>query len=176
MFRTVNVRMHGALGAALCVMLGSAAATATAQTVANATTAEFQPSSDHGAIDPAGTPLVTTYLLQFFPVGSATSSHAIDIGKPVPGADGLIRFPFTSRLTTPSDRGTIYRARVSAVGPGGTVASALSNTFTASRACSPSLSASAATIAAAASTGSVSVTAGTGCAWTASSRTRAGSR
>ena len=36
------------------------------------------------------------------------------MGKPAPGADGVIRFVFTSRLTVPLVGGTIYEARVSA--------------------------------------------------------------
>jgi hypothetical protein len=166
MSRMVKVCARRAMVAALAVIIGSVAASA--QTVVDATTAEFQPSVDHNAtID--GTPLVTSYLLQFFPVGSSSASHSIDMAKPAPDTDGLIRFPFASRLTTPLVAGTTYQARVSAIGPGGTAASALSNPFTTSSPCSPSISATSATVGATASTGSVSVTAGTGCTWTAAS-------
>ena len=102
---------------------------ATAQTVVDATTAEFQPSVDH-SVTLNGTPLVTSYLLQFFPAGSSSPSHSIDIGKPAPDLDGLIRFRFISLLQTPLVPGTTYEARVSAVGPGGSSASGVSNAFT----------------------------------------------
>ena len=139
-----------------------------AQTVVDATTAEFQPSADHNTTS-NGTALVTSYLLQFFPGGSSSASHSIDMGKPAPGTDGLIRFAFTSRLATPLVAGTNYQARVSAIGPGGTSASRLSNTFTVSASCTPSISASSVTVVPTASTGSVSVTAATGCTWTTTS-------
>src|SRR5688500_8866263 len=164
MLRMVCARR--AMFAALVVIIGSVAASA--QTVVDATTAEFQPSADHNTTV-NGTPLVSSYLLQFFPVGSSSASHSIDMAKPAPDSDGLIRFPFASRLTTPLVAGTTYQATVSAVGPGGIAASALSNPFTTSSPCSPSISATSATIAATAATGSVSVTAGTGCTWTAAS-------
>src|SRR5687768_16456413 len=76
-----------------------------AQTVVDATTAEFEPSADHNTTS-NGTALVTSYLLQFFPGGSSSASHSIDMGKPAPGTNGLIRFVFTSRLATPLVAGT----------------------------------------------------------------------
>jgi hypothetical protein len=145
------------------------AISAGAQTVVDATTAEFEPSADHNGSTADGTALVTSYLLQFFPGGSSSASHSIDMGKPAPSTGGVIRFEFASRLTTPLVAGTTYQARVSAIGPGGTSPSNLSNPFAVSSPCAPSLSASSATFTATASTGSVSVTAGTGCSWTASS-------
>jgi hypothetical protein len=139
---------------------------AAAQTVIDATTAEFQASADHSASS-EGTPLVSSYLLQIFPTGSTTPSHSIDIGKPNPDGAGLIRFEFLSRLTTPLVPGTIYEARVSAVGPGGTSASLVSNPFTTSAPCAPVLSATSISVSAAATTRSVSVSAGATCGWDA---------
>jgi hypothetical protein len=162
----VNVCARRAMVVALAVMLGPIAANG--QTVVDATAAEFEPSVDHNVTD-SGTAVVASYVLQFFPLGGSTPSHTINMGKPDPGVDGLIRFPFTSRLTTPLVPGTTYQASVLAVGPGGTAPSALSNPFTTSTACSPSISATTATISAAAATGNVSVVAGTGCTWTATS-------
>lgn len=138
-----------------------------AQTVIDATTAEFQASADHSATSSDGTPLVSSYRLQIFPTGSSTPSYSIDIGKPDPDSAGLIRFPFLSRLTTPLVPGTIYEARVSAVGPGGTSASLVSNPFTSSAPCAPLLSTTTISVPAAATSRSVSVSAGTTCAWTA---------
>lgn len=142
-------------------------APAAAQTVIDATTAEFQPSADHSATASDGTPLVTSYLLQIFPSGSSIAAYSIDMGKPNPDGDGLIRFAFVSRLTVPLVGGTIYEARVSAVGPGGSSASQISNTFASSAPCAPALSSVANSVGAAATTGSVSVAAGATCAWTA---------
>src|SRR3990170_5788168 len=129
MSRMVKICARRVLLAMLAISVWSIPAGA--QTVVDATTAEFQPSADHDATV-EGTPLVTSYLLQFFPGGSSSASHSIDMGKPAPGTDGLIRFQFTSRLTAPLVPGTTYQARVSAVGPGGTAPSTLSNTFTTS--------------------------------------------
>ena len=70
---------------------------------------------------------MTSYLLPVLSAQLVDAPHTIDMGKPAPGADGLIRFSFTSRLTTPLVPGTTYQASVSAVGPGGTSPSALSN-------------------------------------------------
>ena len=142
-------------------------APAAAQTVIDATTAEFQASADHSATSSDGTPLVTSYLLQIFPTGSTTPAYSIDIGKPNPDGAGLIRFVFLSRLTTPLVPGTIYEARVSAVGPGGTSASPVSNAFTTSAPCAPRLATTSISVAAAATTRSVPVSAGATCAWDA---------
>ena len=71
--------------------------------------------------------------------------------------------------------GVVYEARVAAVGPGGSTASTISNQFVFPGTTPPPPAMYAARcprqspVAAAAITGSVSVTAGTGCAWTASS-------
>src|SRR5215213_6471025 len=122
-----------ALATMAMVVIGSTPLAA--QTVVDATTAEFQPSADHSRTLSDGTPLVTSYLFQIYPVGSSTPSHAINIGKPAPGTDGLIRFQFSTLLTTPLIAGTTYQATVSAVGPGGTAASTPSNTFGISTPC-----------------------------------------
>src|SRR5262245_233100 len=150
------------------VTLASAGSvSALAQPVVDPTIAEFEPSPDHAITTPEGAPWVSSYLLQFFPVGSSTPSHSIDIGKPAPGPDGLIRFEFASRLPSPLVPGTIYEARVSAVGPGGSTASQPSNPFTRSATCEPTLSVTSVSFTATASTGSVTVTAADGCTWSA---------
>ena len=141
---------------------------AAAQTVTDATTAEFVPSAEHNATTVDGTPLVSSYLLQIFPLGSSTPSHSLNLGKPSPDPDGLIRAEFVSRLSTPLLAGVTYEARVSSVGPGGTSPSQVSNAFTGPT-CTLSLSAASTSIAAGASTGSVTVSTAANCAWTASS-------
>jgi len=167
--RTAHARI---LIAALTIVAMSAlASTAGAQTVVDATTAEFEPSPDHSAVSAEGTPLLTFYLLEFFPAGSSTPSHTIDLGKPVPAADGYIRVAFVPLMPAPLVAGTIYQARISAVGPGGRGTSELSNSFANSAACAPVLSAQALPLGAAASTGTVTVTAGTTCEWSAVANT-----
>ena len=52
-------------------------APAAAQSVIDATTAEFQPSADHTATASDGTPLVNSYLLQIFATGSSIPSQCV---------------------------------------------------------------------------------------------------
>ena len=152
--------------AALTIAIAlSGAAPALSQTVVDPTTAEFQPSPDHDVTTPDGTAWVTSYLLQIFPSGSSTPAYSIDMGKPAPGTDGVIRFEFASRLTTPLVPGIVYQARVSAVGPGGSGISTVSNPFSSSVVCSPLLSGSSASFGSGASKGSVTVTVAAGCPW-----------
>ena len=86
-----------------------------------------------------------------------------------PQADGMIRLDFLSLLATPLATGVIYEAQVAAVGPGGSSASAWSNTFAFGMACPPNSISPTSNVVAAGATGSVTVTAATGCGWTATS-------
>jgi hypothetical protein len=140
---------------------------ATAQPVVDPTAAEFEPSADHSAVSADGSPLLTGYRLEIVAAGSAAPSYSIELGKPAPGAAGLIRVSFVSLLPNPLLGGTVYQARVLAVGPGGVSASQMSNEFTSSAPCAPVLSAGSASLGSAASTGTVGVTAGPACQWTA---------
>jgi hypothetical protein len=140
---------------------------ALAQTTLDATTAEFAASADHSALSADGNPRVTSYRLEIFPAGSTTPAFSLQLGKPAPDGQGLIRVAFAPLLPAPLVGGTIYQARVSAVGPGGASASDLSNAFATSAPCAPLLSAVSASLAAAASTGAVTVSAGATCMWTA---------
>jgi hypothetical protein len=166
------------IAAARCALAGLAAlaslispAAGSAQTVYDPTTAEFGPSPDHSATSTNGTPLVSYYLLEIFPVGSSQASYSIRLGKPAPGSDGLIRVAFVPLLAKPLTGGINYQARVSAVGPGGATRSQTSNVFasSASAPCAPSLSTRTLSVPSTASSGSLNVTAGTACKWTASS-------
>jgi len=134
---------------------------------------EFDPSTDHDAVA-GGVALVDRYELRFYILGGLISLHSIDLGKPSPQADGKIRFNFVSLLGTWPLDGVLYEARVAAVGPGGAGLSAPSNQFqfgdtTGPTTCDYSLSVSSRSDDATTATGSVSVTADTGCAWTAQS-------
>ncbi|MGH9372543.1 MAG: BACON domain-containing protein, partial [Vicinamibacterales bacterium] len=165
--RDVSVR-RGALCAALAVLVILIPTLAGAQAVIDAGRVEFTPSADHDAVS-GGVPLVTSYQMQIFPAGSTQMVQSVDLGKPSPQTDGFIRLGFVSRLSAPLATGQQYEARVAAVGPGGVGASALSNQFSFSPACAPTLSASSASLPAAASNGTVTVTAAAGCAWTSTS-------
>jgi BACON domain-containing protein len=135
--------------------------------VVNPTIAEFNASPDHSAILPGGAAALTRYDLEFYNVGAASPFQTASLGKPTPGTGGLISVLLTSVLTSLPSPGIVYEARVAAVGPGGVSRSTVSNTFSFSSPCSFSISPTTQTIAPAGGTSSVSVTAGTGCAWTA---------
>ncbi|MGH9372544.1 MAG: BACON domain-containing protein [Vicinamibacterales bacterium] len=154
----------GAVLAAASLLPTSSAA----QAVVDAGRVEFTPSADHNRTS-GGVSIVTLYRLQIFAVGSTQITRTVDLGKPSPEGDGFIRLDFVRLLSTPLTPGQQYQARVAAVGPGGTAASALSNQFSFSPTCAPTLSSSSAALPAAASTGTVTVTAAAGCAWAASS-------
>ena len=92
-------------------------------------TVEFDPSADHNrTVD--GVAVVDDYELRFYVLGGAVLLHVIELGKPAPEADGKIRVNFSSLLGAWPVAGLVYEARVAAVGPGGSTASALSNSFT----------------------------------------------
>ena len=80
-----------------------------------------------------------------------------------------IRVNFRSLLNPWPPAGTIYEARVAAVGPDGVSRSNESNTFAFSSPCSSSLSPTAVSVNGQASIGNLAVTAIPGCAWSATS-------
>ena len=127
MFRPLKV-LQGRLALAACLIVGFAPAVA-AQSIVDARRVEFTPSADHAATDSTGVALVSSYQVQVFLAGGTTPVQSASLGKPVPDPDGLIRVDFVALLATPLVPGTIYEARVLAVGPGGSSPSAVSNTF-----------------------------------------------
>jgi len=162
-----------------------------AQLVTDPTKAEFNASPDHDATA-SGTPLVSSYQLELYPVGDSEPLLTLDLGKPDVDPDGVIRVNLVT-LLVPLLSGTNYVARVAAVGPGGITRSALSNPFTWSvpppwsppseppaaalseppppepvvpPPCTYSLSQSAQSLSASAGTATVTVTTGSGCSWT----------
>ena len=149
-------------------LLLTAAPSAWAQSITDAGRVEFTPSTDHSAVDPSsGAALVQSYSLQIFVAGASTAVQTVSLGKPTPQSDGMIRVDFVSLLSTPLTPGVVYESVVSAVGPGGSAPSARSNTFAFSAPCAPTISPTSQAIAAAGGTGSSTVTAGTGCVWSA---------
>ena len=138
------------------------------QTVVDAGIAEFVPSADHHQVV-SGQAVVTSYQMQVVAAATAQLVRTVELGKPAPQGNGLIRINFLSLLTTPLAGGVEYRARVAAVGPGGSTASALSNTFSYSVPCAPTVSPASATLPAPGGGASASVSVASGCAWTATS-------
>jgi Viral BACON domain/Putative binding domain, N-terminal len=139
---------------------------------------EFDPSSDHNA-SVNGIAVVTEYELRFFAVGRTQPLHVIELGKPTVESDGKIRFNFAALLGGWPVAGVVYEARVAAVGPGGSSQSTISNQFVFGTTappppptpptCAYSVSTTSRRVGAGTTTGSVSITAGSGCTWTASS-------
>ena len=102
---------------------------ARAQSIVDPTTVEFVPSTDHDATLSDGTPIVNRYDLQFFMIDAPQPFQVMDLGKPTPGAGGMISVDFTTRLQAIPTPGIIYQAKVAAVGVGGAGTSEFSNTF-----------------------------------------------
>jgi Putative binding domain, N-terminal/Viral BACON domain len=159
---------------AVCVSLFSLPSLLNGQTV-SPQVVEFDPSADHNRTV-NGVGVVARYELRFYRVGGAQSLQVIEMGKPSPQTDGKIRFNFAALLGAWPLDGVVYEARVAAVGPGGSTASAISNQFVfpgtgppAPAPCSYSLSSTARSGSAAATTGTLNVTTSAGCAWTAAS-------
>jgi Putative binding domain, N-terminal len=151
------------------LLLALAPAPALGQSITDPTAAEFDPSADHNATTPDGTALVVRYELQFYMAGAAAPFQTGSLGKPAIGTGGRIRVTLASVFANVPTPGIIYESRVAAVGPGGTGTSAASNSFTFSAPCSFSVAPANQSIAPPGGSGNESVTAGSGCAWTAAS-------
>lgn len=171
MFRTHRATTWVVTSMLLLATLLAIPFAASAQTITDPTSVQFTPSADQDAVDSNGSPVLTGYALDLYVAGAETPFDSVDLGKPSPGANGLIQVPFVSLLSSLPDGGTTYEARVRAVGPGGSTASDPSNTFTFTLVCNPSISPSSQSVAAAGASGSVTVTAASGCTWTATSGT-----
>ena len=159
-----------------CFSLACLPSLSSAQTV-DPQTVEFDPSVDHNSTV-GGVNVVAGYELRFYTVGGTQPLQLIAIGKPNPESDGKIRFNFTAQLGTWPANGVVYEARVAAVGPGGSTVSAISNQFAFSATTTPppppapctyALSSTSRSGSAALTTGTLNVTAGSGCGWSATS-------
>ena len=142
-----------------------------AQSVVDPGFLEFTASSDHEFVDQAGQPAVARYEFQLYAVGSAAPIRTVDLGKPTPDANGTIRVPLTTILNPLPAGGTVYEARVAAVGAGGSTPSIASNTFSFQVPCTYSVAPVSRSMGAASGTTTVAVTAPSGCAWTATTTT-----
>jgi len=143
------------------------AARVSAQSIVDPQRAEFTPSADHSATTTEGVPLVQSYSLSIYQAGSTEALQTVNLGKPAPEADGKVRVAFLNLLNPAPVSGVIYEARISAIGPGGSATSDVSNTFSFSSTCGPSLTPASQTFSSSAGSGSVSLRTGTGCPWTA---------
>lgn len=150
--------------------------TVAAQSVVDPSAFEFAASADHNATNSDGSPRLSQYEAQFFLPGAAQPFQTASLGKPTPGAGGVIRVSFSSLSARPSP-GIVSEARVAALGPGGAAASNVSDSFMFSPAppppppatCSYPLSPTVQAVPSSGGLASVTVNAGGGCAWTASS-------
>jgi hypothetical protein len=129
-----------------------------AQTI-NPGAIEFKPPPNHTD--------VTRYDVAFYKTGAADPFLVVNAGKPQPQADGLIRLEITRFFTVWPQPNTVCDARVIAVPPSGPAVSLPSNSFIYQ--CGFTLSATGKSFDAAAASSSVSVTAQSYCAWTATS-------
>jgi len=139
-----------------------------AQTL-NPTTVQFVASADDSATAADGTPLVTSYQLDFYLIGAAQPFQTLSLGKPTPDASRTITVDFTSLLGSALPFGTVYDATVVAIGPGGSSSSTVSNTFEYLSSCSYGVSPTSESMGAAGGAGNVAVATTSGCAWTATS-------
>jgi Viral BACON domain/Putative binding domain, N-terminal len=144
-------------------------AAARAQDIVDARRVEFTPSVDNDVLS-GSTPVVTNYSLAVFVAGDATPVETVNLGKPAPDADGLMRVDFVALLRSQLTPGVVYETALSTVGPGGTSdPAARTNTFSYSPPCTASISPQSQTIGSAGGSGSAAVTVAAGCTWTASS-------
>ena len=159
-------------GLVASLLLWTMAAAASAQSITDPVRIEFTPSAvPTDALDVrTGTPMVVKYTLDIYLAGTSTLVQTVDLGKPLPDTDGMIRVDFVSLLASPLARGVMYEGVVNGVGSVQTVSSVRSETFAFSAACTPGISPTSSNLSSsAAATGSVAVTAGSSCSWTATS-------
>jgi hypothetical protein len=164
-FAVLRSRHSFTVIAAAVIMLMSAPPTF-AQTE-NPNVIAFLPSPQHSATLSTGQPAVSRYDLTFYREGTTEPVLSVDLGKPAPQADGVIRVDYTSRVGSWPLPGVQTVARVTAVGPGGVATSTPSNTFVYN--CTVNLSTTSDSVDASGGTGMVEVVAPALCGWSAAS-------
>lgn len=145
-------------------LLVSHASVADAQPVVDPQYVQFTPSPDHSRMW-NGAAVVSRYDLEFFLLGGLIPLEVVNIGKPAPASDGNIYVSFQPTFPSP---GVLYEARVTAIGPGGSVDSTASNAFSFTGSCTYVLSSSALSASAAGGPLSLNVLTSAGCVWTPS--------
>jgi hypothetical protein len=161
--RLVRVLHHAFI---VLIVVGSMAALS-AQAVLDPRFVEFIASHDHDMLSDSGLPRVSRYTLSIYPVGSSSVLATVDLGKPTPRTDGVIRVDFLPLLAALPAPNVSYEARVTVVGPGGSMASAVSNEFSFSPTCTPVISPTSRSVPQTGDTGNVAVSLATGCVWSA---------
>jgi hypothetical protein len=155
----------------LAALLVVGSTPAGAQTIVNPTTATFTASSDQNSTTSSGAPMLSSYELEFYMPGATQPFQTVGLGKPTPDASNNIAVNFATLLSPVPPTGVIYSASVAAVGPGGRSSSALSvDTFSftgGTPSCTFTVSPSSISLPSAGGTGSATVTAPSGCTWTA---------
>lgn len=141
---------------------------ALAQPVLDPNFLEFTASADHDGVDPNGAPLVQRYDFLLYALGSPTPTLVVGLGKPTPDGNRTIRIALSTILNPLPAGGLTYEVRIAAVGPGGSSPSSPSNGFTFQVTCAYSASPTSQSVGSSGGSGSFSVTAPSGCAWTAS--------
>jgi hypothetical protein len=122
--------MQKLLGVVAVVLFWTVTAEAQTPTPVTATSqVAFTPSADHSLVDAFGNTIVTRYDLET----SAMNSLGVifftqQLAKPTPDATNTIHVNIASTVAALTG-GTVYQARVAAVGPGGVGRSTLSNPF-----------------------------------------------
>src|ERR1700681_1662754 len=161
-----NRRVAGSFRGVLTSLLVSlSCSSAAAQGTVNPTQAHFSASADHNVNLQDGTPAIQYYLLALYIVGAAAPFQAVNLGKPTPDSSGRITVDLTTVFTGWPLPGTSYDADVAAVGPGGVSRSGLSNIFSFSQLCSPTVAPLTQVESAAGGAATASVTAASGCGW-----------
>jgi len=140
---------------------------AIAQTSVDPQTVEFNPSADHSATTSNGQPLVERYDLAIYQAGAAQAYEVVSLGKPSADSNGKIRVGLAAVLSVWPLPLIAYEARVAAVGPVASAVSNLSNPFSFTGPCTYTAIASKQSFGSAGGSGTVGVTAGTGCPWSA---------
>jgi hypothetical protein len=163
-----NHRKHILSISTIALTFIACATSVAAQQVTDPTRGEFTPSPDHSTVV-SGTPVVSSYQLEFYLQGAATPLQTTSIGKPNPDPDGLIRVNLTAAFAGWPMPATLYEAAVVAIGPGGIGRSARSNPFVFSAPCTAAVAPLSQSMTAAGGSGTANVTTSGGCAWTAAS-------
>jgi hypothetical protein len=130
---------------------------------------EFKPSELHSSLAPGGAPYVSRYDLEFYYPEALEPFQVVNLGKPNPDPDGVVRAIFIGVPFSWPSSGLTYVARVAAVGPTGTGRSDASNTFVFSGSCHYVLSADAQNFTSTGGASAITVDTAPGCTWTASS-------
>jgi hypothetical protein len=118
----------GASGLAAALALIGGVDSARAQVVTNPRVIEFEASADHSVRFDDGREKVDRYEVEFYDRGAAEPFQVVNVGKPPPGSDGMVRLPLGSIFAAWPV--SFYEARVAAAGPSGRSRSDPSNPFT----------------------------------------------